>query len=90
LLSLMADDDPEVAQQARQLWHGRGLGDVPTRERLQRRVRKQGAAGTGFVVGIDFGTTNSAIGVFDNDDVRVIPNAQGTLSTPSLRTPDMV
>ena len=83
LLGLIADDDPEVAQRARQLWHGRGLGDIPASD-LKRRARKPRMAGTEFVAGIDFGTTNSAIGVFENDDVRMIPNAEGALSTPSL------
>lgn len=35
-------------------------------------------------VGIDFGTTNSAIGVFEGGDVRLIPNAEGAFTTPSL------
>lgn len=83
LLVLLADDDPEVAQRARQLWHGRGLGDIPAPD-LKRRVRRPRVAGSGFVAGIDFGTTNSAIGVIENDDVRMIPNAEGALSTPSL------
>ena len=83
LLDLISDDDPEVAQRARRLWHGRGLGDIPASD-LKWRVRKPRMAGTEFVAGIDFGTTNSAIGVIENDDVRMIPNAEGALSTPSL------
>jgi molecular chaperone DnaK len=83
LLGLTVDDDLEVAQRALQLWHGRGLGDLPAPD-LKRRARKPRMAGTAFVAGIDFGTTNSAIGVFGNDDVRMIPNGEGALSTPSL------
>jgi molecular chaperone DnaK len=83
LFGLIADDDPEVSQRARQLWHGRGLGDIPASD-LNRRTRKPRMADTEFVAGIDFGTTNSAIGVFENDDVRMIPNAEGALSTPSV------
>jgi molecular chaperone DnaK len=35
-------------------------------------------------VGIDFGTTNSAVGIFENGRVRLVPNAEGTLTTPSV------
>ncbi len=83
LLGLIADDDPQVAQRARELWHQRGLGDIPDISQA-RRVHRRPVAATSLQAGIDFGTTNSAIGVFDNGDVRVIPNAQGALTTPSL------
>ncbi len=83
LLGLIADDDPQVAQRARELWHQRGLGDIPDISQA-RRVHRRPVAATSLQAGIDFGTTNSAIGVFDNGDVRVIPNAEGALTTPSL------
>jgi molecular chaperone DnaK len=35
-------------------------------------------------VGIDFGTTNSAVGIFEDGRVRLVPNAEGTLATPSV------
>ncbi|MDT3445059.1 MULTISPECIES: Hsp70 family protein [unclassified Pseudofrankia] len=35
-------------------------------------------------VGIDFGTTNSAVGIFERGRVRLVPNAEGTLTTPSV------
>jgi molecular chaperone DnaK len=83
LLGLVADDDSEVAQRARELWHKRGLGEIPAFVRAPR-AHSARIADTDFVAGIDFGTTNSAIGVIDNDDVRMIPNAEGALTTPSL------
>jgi molecular chaperone DnaK len=83
LLGLVADDDSEVAQRARELWHKRGLGEIPAFVRAPR-AHSARIADTDFVAGIDFGTTNSAIGVIDNDDVRIIPNAEGALTTPSL------
>jgi molecular chaperone DnaK len=83
LLGLIRDDDPEVAQRARELWHRRSLGDLPDTGQA-RRAHRGRVARSKFVAGIDFGTTNSAIGVFDNDDVRMIPNAEGALTTPSL------
>ncbi|MEO3751217.1 Hsp70 family protein [Streptomyces sp. B6B3] len=86
LLGLIADEDREVARHARELWQRRGLGDIPT-ARASRPSRPAGrrpdAAGRP-IVGIDFGTTNSAIGVYEGEDVRLIPNAEGALSTPSL------
>ncbi|WP_326686392.1 MULTISPECIES: Hsp70 family protein [unclassified Streptomyces] len=36
------------------------------------------------VIGIDFGTTNSAAGVLEDGKVRLIPNAEGAVRTPSL------
>jgi molecular chaperone DnaK len=83
LLGLVADEDLEVAQRARELWHRRGLGEIPAFARAPRAPSPR-IANTDIVAGIDFGTTNSAIGVFDNDDVRMIPNAEGALTTPSL------
>lgn len=38
----------------------------------------------GVAVGIDFGTTNSAVGIFQDGRVRLVPNAEGTLATPSV------
>ncbi|MGP4112708.1 Hsp70 family protein [Streptomyces sp. 4N509B] len=35
-------------------------------------------------VGIDFGTTNSAVAVLEGDEVSLIPNTQGAHTTPSL------
>ncbi|MDD9377927.1 Hsp70 family protein [Streptomyces sp. ZAF1911] len=88
LLGLTADEDHEVARQARNLWHARGLGEIPT-PRATRPNRPQHPAPDTPAralpfVGIDFGTTNSAIGVFEGEDVRLIPNAEGALTTPSL------
>jgi molecular chaperone HscC len=37
-----------------------------------------------MIVGIDLGTTNSAIGVWRNGAVELIPNALGSLITPSV------
>ncbi|GHE10392.1 hypothetical protein GCM10010339_66390 [Streptomyces alanosinicus] len=85
LLGLIADTDREVARRARRLWYERGLGDIPT-ARASRPAAPHPPAGGRFspVVGIDFGTTNSAIGLFEGEDVRLIPNAEGALTTPSL------
>lgn len=43
-------------------------------------------AGRRAVVGIDFGTTNSAVAVLEGGEVSLIPNAQGAHTTPSLVT----
>lgn len=83
LLSLIADRDPHVAQRARDLWHQRGLGPIPASDPSPQPAQAR-TGRTSFVAGIDFGTTNSAIGVFQDGDVQMIPNAQGALTTPSL------
>ncbi|MFE4254263.1 Hsp70 family protein [Streptomyces sp. NPDC056910] len=87
LLGLIADADREVARRARQLWHERGLGEIPTARaaRPARPSPPRRLTGTsGPVVGIDFGTTNSSIALLEGEDVRLIPNAEGALTTPSL------
>ncbi|GAA2254944.1 caspase, EACC1-associated type [Streptomyces indiaensis] len=86
LLGLIADQDREVARRARKLWHDRGLGEIPTARGLRpsRPAAHQPNATHEPPVGIDFGTTNSAIGLFQGDDVWLVPNAEGALTTPSM------
>ena len=36
------------------------------------------------VIGIDLGTTNSCIAVMDGKDAKVIENAEGARTTPSM------
>ena len=38
----------------------------------------------GKVIGIDLGTTNSCVAVLDGKDPRVIENAEGARTTPSI------
>ncbi|MFI5735808.1 Hsp70 family protein [Kribbella sp. NPDC051587] len=84
LLGLIADADREVANRARQLWHERGLGEIPTVRRPRPEPPAPGPQRLGPAVGIDFGTTNSSIAILEGDDVRIVPNAEGSLTTPSL------
>ncbi|MBX7083898.1 MAG: molecular chaperone DnaK [Nannocystaceae bacterium] len=41
-------------------------------------------AGKSRIIGIDLGTTNSCVAVMEGDEVKVIPNAEGSRTTPSV------
>jgi molecular chaperone DnaK len=36
------------------------------------------------VIGIDLGTTNSCLSIFDGGEAKVIPNSEGKNTTPSI------
>jgi molecular chaperone DnaK len=83
LLTLAADADPEVGHKARQLWFARGLGELPRVARAPRPTQRADDPAS-LAFGIDFGTTNSSIGVMEAGEVRLIPNAEGSVVTPSV------
>ncbi|MET7984943.1 Hsp70 family protein [Streptomyces sp. NPDC005281] len=83
LTVLVHDRDPLVGSQAESLWHSRGLGELPSSARDTVRVAQPLATGS-KILGIDFGTTNSAVAVFLDGEVRVIANRYGDVTTPSV------
>ncbi|GAA2625341.1 hypothetical protein GCM10010411_72490 [Actinomadura fulvescens] len=80
LLTLAGDIDRGVASRAQAVWRDRGFGDLPANagasaSSVRRTVRS---------FGIDLGTTNSSIAYYDGTEVRLIPNAEGSVITPSV------
>jgi molecular chaperone DnaK len=83
LSALVHDSDPAVAQRAIDLWRTRSLGELPASADL-RPTRRQLQTTTGYAVGIDFGTTNSAVALLTDDEVQVVSTSKGSRSTPSI------
>ena len=49
---------------------------------LQRRFKSDGVKGP--VIGIDLGTTNSCVAIMEGKNQKVIENAEGSRTTPSV------
>jgi molecular chaperone DnaK len=87
LLQLVRDHDPAVSGPAVALWHDRGLGEVPLPEAVTGTDPAGGVSSAvqqAVPAGIDFGTTNSAVAVWQDGECRVVPNRLGERTTPSV------
>ena len=47
-------------------------------------LRNFSTAGKGAIIGIDLGTTNSCVAVMEGSTPKVIENAEGARTTPSV------
>ncbi|WP_344611788.1 Hsp70 family protein [Dactylosporangium salmoneum] len=75
LRALLGEPDRAVARRARELWYGNGLGAIPGQRPPTDRDP---------IVGIDLGTTNASVGLLEQGRVRLLPNAEGAETTPSV------
>ncbi|MEU6148507.1 Hsp70 family protein [Actinosynnema sp. NPDC047251] len=83
LIPLTRDADDEVATRAKAVWASRIGSRVPLPVTGPGGDREVAPAGR-HAVGIDFGTTNSAVAVVGEDGPRVIVNGQESVLTPSV------
>ncbi len=67
----------------RRAWILRGLGAV-RRQGPANPPQKKDRGTMGKVIGIDLGTTNSCVAVMDGKSPKVIENAEGMRTTPSI------
>jgi molecular chaperone DnaK len=85
--ALIGDPDSTVAARAKEMWINRGLGEVPYQASFHDFVnepRTTEVSSPGFLVGLDFGTTNSSIAAFKDGECRIVPNRYGGRSTPTV------
>ncbi|MFD5815871.1 Hsp70 family protein [Streptomyces sp. NPDC127038] len=84
LALLVEDSDPRVGARAERLRRGQGLGEPPPGTPVAASPVTRPVAAGSRILGIDFGTTDSAVAVFLDGRARVLPNRHGELTTPSV------
>jgi Hsp70 protein len=85
LIPLTRDLDPEVAHRAEHVWRSKVGSAVPVAAGgLRAHTDPAERFGKGRAIGIDFGTTNSAVAVLEGGEPTVIANGHGVTLTPSV------
>jgi actin-like ATPase involved in cell morphogenesis len=55
-----------------------------TRRENAQQTKNQEERALSKIIGIDLGTTNSVVSVMEGGEAKVIPNAEGNRTTPSV------
>jgi molecular chaperone DnaK len=84
LLVLVQDHDRTLAREAFQAHQVHSHGEIRSVEAILAAQRRDRGGHGSVPAGIDFGTTNSAVAIWDGNGCLVLPSPTGEETTPSI------